>query len=321
MDSEASSYYPPRAGQRILPHRLALALERLAVRFRRVLRRLPGVSFAVTLTGEQLLLSFLIPGYAYTVLGRRRLAQGLAGLWLVSGLMLLILLGHEWTAGWALGSMVSAHTSGLGMLLLREWERNPEAPAISWKHRLAVPLVAWSACAALVYWPAYNGFQRFVAKPVRVNGRLYVINPRANREEVKRGTVIAYKFHGWRAGEMVMEDGLGVGEVIGMPGDRLEFGPASLVVNGDAPRQPESSMPQAADRLAARPTWQPFMPQEGEVVVPAEGWFVWPRLGAWVHGVDPAVVRQMYLREAQVLQADYLGRPFKRWFFHRQDTP
>ena len=57
------------------------------------------------------------------------------------------------------------------------------------------------------------------------------------------------------------------------------------------------------------------MPPSGELTVPGDTWFVWPRVEVTVGRVD---VTEELVRLSLVPQANFVGRPFKHWFFRRQ---
>jgi hypothetical protein len=64
------------------------------------------------------------------------------------------------------------------------------------------------------------------------------------------------------------------------------------------------------------------MPTSGEVAVPEKHWFVWPELDISVHGnVSEASISAMMLQSATVSESEFIGKPFKHWFWRRQITP
>jgi hypothetical protein len=61
------------------------------------------------------------------------------------------------------------------------------------------------------------------------------------------------------------------------------------------------------------------MPVAGELVVPEKHWFVWPELDISGRGeVGPDRIAAVMLQAAVISQAEYVGKPFKHWFWRRQ---
>lgn len=316
MDSESSSYYPPRAGRRWVSPRLGQAMDRLGLAIRRMWRSSPlGHGVGLELTGFQWLLASLIPGRGYALLGQRTLGRVfLAGWWLCAAAT-LILLCHP-TMGWFMGGMASCHSSGLAFLMLRQREANQGHPA-GLAERILLPLVCWAIYYSLVYLPAFDQFRRHVANPLRITteDRTVVINSRILAAEVQRGDSIAFHQERFRIqppGDYprVFAPGPILGRVFGLPGDRIAFTPKAVRVNGrDLPRLPG-------------------MPMEGEQVVEPEQWFVWPTVRAPREGIMMGGVRRLaddsfaeaFLRMSAVRHSDFLGRAYGRWFFNTPST-
>jgi hypothetical protein len=64
------------------------------------------------------------------------------------------------------------------------------------------------------------------------------------------------------------------------------------------------------------------MPQGGELVVPENHWFVWPELAINVHGnVGEGPISATMLQLAIISESEFIGKPFKRWFWRRQLFP
>lgn len=317
MDSESSSYYPPRAGRRWISLRLGQSLDRWVLALRRMWRSSPlGRGFGLELTGFQWLMAALIPGRGYALLGQQNLGWVFLAGWWFCALAALILLCHP-TMGWFMGGMASCHSSGLAFLMLRQRESNQGHPA-GLAERILLPLVCWAIFYSLVYLPGFDQFRRRVANPLQITteDRTVVFNPRVRAAEVQRGDSIAFHQEGVRiqpAGDnpWVFVRGPILGRVFGLPGDRIAFTPKSVRVNGrDLPRLEG-------------------MPIEGEQVVEPEQWFVWPTVRVPGQGVLVAGVRrnadaafaEAFHRLSAVRHSDFLGRVYGRWFFHDQTQP
>ncbi|MBX3731260.1 MAG: hypothetical protein KF791_01555 [Verrucomicrobiae bacterium] len=302
MGLDPSSYYPPRARDRWLPQGFAGPLGWAGIQLCRLYDRLPLATNAGGLTVLQFLLAVLLPGYGYAALGRRRLAGIHFGVWLASALVVLIFLGRAWMTGFALGAMASAHTSGLGYVMLRERAGNPDVPALTLTWRIGLPLALWFLALWIVYLPGLTAFQNQFARPLWVQGRLVIVKPRAGWDLLKPGSVIAYRLTGWRSGEFVFRDGLGLGPVIALAGERVEFLPDGVRVG------------------LRRGPLQPWMPVGAALTVWADAVFVWPQFDVRAIG-QSGIAEQIYLDSAKVTRANFIGRPYQRWFFHRQVQP
>lgn len=316
MDSESSSYYPPRAGRRWISPRLGQSLDRLVLALRRMWRSSPLGQWMRLVTGFQWFLAALIPGRGYALLGQRTLGRVFLAGWWFCAVATLILLCHP-TMGWFMGGMASCHSSGLAFLMLRQRESNQGHPA-GLAERILLPLVCWAIYYSLVYLPGFDQFRRRVATPLQITteDRAVVFNPRVRAVEVQRGDSIAFHQEGFRiqpAGDnpWIFAQGPILGRVFGLPGDRIAFTPKSVRVNGrDVPRLEG-------------------MPIEGEQVVEPGQWFVWPTVRVPGQGVLVAGVRrnadapfaEAFHRMSAVRHSDFLGRVYGRWFFHDQTQP
>ncbi|MEY2788479.1 MAG: Signal peptidase peptidase, partial [Verrucomicrobiota bacterium] len=143
-----------------------------------------------------------------------------------------------------------------------------------------------------------------------------VFNPRVRAADVQRGDSIAFHQEGFRIqppgdNPWVFREGPILGRVFGLPGDRIVFTPKSVRVNGrDEPRLEG-------------------MPIEGEQLVEAGQWFVWPTVrlpgqGVLVGGFrrnPDAPFAEAFHRMSAVRHSDFLGRVYGRWFFHDQTQP
>jgi hypothetical protein len=97
---------------------------------------------------------------------------------------------------------------------------------------------------------------------------------------------------------------LGLGSVLATAGDRVEFSTNSFTVNG---------VPQP---------FLPHMPTSGNLVVAENHWFIWPNIaisGNW--NVGEADISSAMLQMASVPEKQFVGKPFKRWFWREQILP
>jgi hypothetical protein len=63
------------------------------------------------------------------------------------------------------------------------------------------------------------------------------------------------------------------------------------------------------------------MPIRGESVVPENHWFIWPELAIVQGNVAAAPAEAAFLRMSDVDQTQFVGKPFRRWFWRRQLLP
>lgn len=269
--------------------------------------RIPAPPLFLPITWTGLVLSLWIPGYAFAAVNRRRMAWWMAGTWLVAAVVLMLFMGNPVIRSWALGTLASTHTSGIAFLILRNRELSPDTPPPSLPRRVLTPLLLWIAAAAFVYWPADDLIQRRAARPVKFEGRSIIVNPRSDPSRVARGQTVLYRIdgHNYREGgqPFALQPGMGLAQVLGMPGDAVEFTPTGVRINGRL-RPPD-----------------PHMPNSGQFIVAPKTWFIWPRFQVTRGNVSPSLIQEAFLDQATVPQANFIGRPYHHWFFHRQDIP
>lgn len=307
MDSSDSSYYPPRAGRGRMSATSGVRFERLKNRFAHVMRRLPSPPAFGILSFRDGVLSVLVPGYAYVAMGRWQIGLIMAAVWILAMVLLLVFLANPTLRAWCLGTLASTHTSGLALAILRTRELDPDLPPPTVVHRIGLPLALWAIAAAVLYWPLDGLLNDTFARVVLVDGRNIIVNPRVEPEDLVRGDTILYRSEGTRRGggemQVLMRGGLYWGVVIGLPGDRIQFTTNGVVVAGRS-RPPEA-----------------YMPMTGAVAIPRDTWFAWPRMLQRAAGAaSPDVITQAFLDQAQITRAEFVGRPYRRWFFRRQET-
>lgn len=294
MSKPASSYYPPRA-RWYAPllnlgylGRRRLGLDRL---------QMPtGLSFRGVICG------LLVPGLAVWVRGPRIWGRLAVSLCAVLVFVFLAFLGYT-VGNLAFGLLLSVHVTGL-LYLCGPWlEAKTVGSRFWWSLGLLFVL------AALFYLPARSFLQDHLFMPLRVRGHVVVVSKLASMATAKRGDWVAYTVGRWDSREayfehngVVVQAGYGFGPVIGVAGDRVRFAPDSVEVNGVAlPRRP-------------------LMPSSGEVVVPEKHWLVWPEFDTSGHGfIAQEQIEATLLRTATITADQMVGRPFKHWFWRRQN--
>ncbi len=167
------------------------------------------------------------------------------------------------------------------------------------------------AFGLLFYMPLRSLIQNHWLMPLSRNGHVFIVERSASAGSIKSGEWVLYSFperfagnaHG-EGGAVRVQEGFGFGPVLAMAGDRVSFAPNSYAVNGvERPRLPH-------------------MPQSGELVVPEKNWFIWPDFGISGHGnTSEAVISATMLQLATVPEDQFVGKPFKHWFWHKQNLP
>lgn len=286
MSKTASPFYPPRARWHSPLRRIGSAVGRFLSLER--LRRPGQVSLV------PLLLGALVPGLAFYLAGRRFWGR------FAFGGCLLLLSVFVTEMGYTLGNIafglaISVHATGLTLLL------EPWLVAATFGRRMLWSLALLGALGWLLYMPVRSFINNNWFAPLRVNGRVFVINKAGVPGQLHRGEWLAYSLSG---GDFTRA-GFGMGPVLAISGDRVQFGPATYEVNG-----------------VSHPAL-PSMPSTGGFEVPRNHWFVWPEfdMGGHGYGGQEAVVAQAILRAAMITESQFEGKPFKRWFWHRQLPP
>ena len=289
-----SSYYPPRARWysrifyvgRAWRHRLAL--DRLSL----PLEVKPGGLAA----------GFFVPGLAIwlrgpALWGRAALAGSLALL-----LFFMVWLGYP-AANLAFGLLLSLHVTGL------VYYCQPLLAGEPFRSRLGFTFLALLAVGLFLYLPVCALLvNNHWLTPLRVQGRVVVVQRLVQPRNIQRGDWVAYALHASEQGPhgdvVEVQSGMGLGRVLAEAGDRVEFGTNSFSVNGHSL------------------TNRPFMPAGGEFIVPEKHWFIWPDLDISGHGnVRPESIQKAILELASVEETQYYGKPFRRWFGRKQTLP
>jgi hypothetical protein len=195
----------------------------------------------------------------------------------------------------AFGLLLAIHATGLNYLA-EPWLRE-----VRFRIRVLLSMLLLMALGGLLYMPARAFLENHFFTPWQINDRVLVIQKFETPPVLKRGDWIAYNITGGGDHGAWIAAGSGLGPILAVPGDRVRFTPSALEVNGTP--QP---------RLG-------HMPEAGDFVVPEKRWFVWPEFGIAGHGnAAEATVSSLMLQMATVSESEFVGKPFKRWFWHRQ---
>ncbi len=293
MPPSFPGYYPPRARwySRFYYHWLTLCRWLPLGRV-----RLPG-GFSL----RQFLIALVVPGYAYRVLRRHRVAQILLTTY---GVMLLVAVVGLGTAAGTLayGIMTALHAVSLAGVL-GSWL---EADGL--KRRILLALFSTLLVGVLVYYPLQRWIQNTLVMPLRIGNQALMLIPDRGVDSLHPGVVRVFRFGGV-AGvpAALLGQGFVVAEIRAGPGDRIQFDHEIYLING-----------------RPQPT-RPLMPQAGEWLVPENHWFIWPDSSIRVTGALPAMdsgPRDALLRAMALMPSSrVIGRPLRWWFWRELYVP
>jgi len=251
----------------------------------------------------EMIAAFLVPGLAVwlrgpSLWGRAALAASAALI-----LIFIIWLGYP-AANLGFGLLVSLHATGF------IYYCNPLMAAKPFRVRLEFACLVLLAIGQLLYMPARNLIQDHWLMPLNMNGRVIVVQRIFQTQGINRGDRVAYLLHPGksnetynREGAIQIRRGLGLGQVLAVAGDRINFFKDSFSVNG-----------------ISHPCL-PHMPGSGEFIVPEKHWFIWPDIDISGHGFSAAVISNTLLTMASVNETQLYGKAFPRWFWRKQILP
>jgi hypothetical protein len=207
--------------------------------------------------------------------------------------MNIVLIGSR-PANLAFGLLLSIHASGLAFMFDRM------LPAPGFRARLLMTAALLASLVFGLYLPVRSLVQDRWFFPLRQNGRVIVIRRERPTAHLNRGDRIGYSFDGFQVHELVVHSGFGLGPVLALPGDRILFTKSTFEVNGNA--QPRFAL----------------MPESGEIILDERHWFVWPEFDIRGHGNVMGQVPQTLTSLGIISERQFLGRPCRRWFWHKQ---
>lgn len=281
-----SPYYPSRASW-------FSPLLRVGHAARRVMW-IDRIHFPDGISLRAFLLSLLLPGYAFIARRERLIGRVIMGCYAFLALVFFVWLGSPF-ANIGFGLMLSLHVSSI-IFLLNPWLAEARFP-----FRIASGLVLLLLVGGGFYTPIREQLETKWLLPLRVNERVVIVQTFTAVQSIKRGDWVAYSMDAKRDPGLYSQEGLGLRPVLAVAGDRIRFTPAVIEVNGIA-----------TPRL-------PHMPTTGELVVPEKNWFLWPELAISNGGnVAENTISAAMLKLAMVSETQFIGKPFKRWFWRRQ---
>jgi len=285
---ELSPYYPPRA-------RWYSPLTRLVEGVRRI-TWLDRIHLPAGISAKAFVAALLIPGLAFRLQRERLVGRAILASYILLACIFVVWLGHT-VANLAFGLMLSLHAISV-ICLLRPWLSQTRLV-----FRILAGIAALLVLGGLFYLPLRDYVQNTWLLPLRVDRRVIVVQTLSNPKSVKRGEWIAYRINGGGAQGLVIQSGLAVQRVLGLPGDEIQFLPRRVIINGVA-----------GPRLER-------MPSNGSWIVPEKHWFIWPDHAMSVRGNNADRVDAALFKLAAVNQDQFVGKPFRRWFWRRQVLP
>ena len=246
---------------------------------------------------------FLAPGLAVYFRGPKLWGQAALYGCVTLFLIYIVWMGYS-AANIAFGLLISLHATGF------VYYCNPLMAHESFRLRLAFTLLVLLAMGMLLYWPARNLIQQHLLTPLRLNGRVIVIQRFAPAQTVQRGDWVAYALNedgtgaNYHGGTVWLRNGIGFGPVLAIAGDNLTFSTNGFSVNG------------------ILHTNLPYMPISGGLVVQENHWFIWPNLDISGHGdVGETRISAAMLGLSDISETSFYGKPFHHWFWRKQTLP
>ena len=289
-----STYYPPRARW----------YHRLRAPWNGVQRelRLDRIHLPAGYSLGQFLSSLLIPGYAMLVSRRRALGWTFLLTYLISVILFVVALGYQ-IGSIGYGLMISAHASTI-IFLEGQWLRQD----CRFFLRLIVAVMTVVAVWLGGYAPVLNYAEENWITTVRGPHGVMIVRRMAVPTSVKQGDFLFFSIGEARAGDghreggaVYVQRGFSWGPVLARERERVEFSNQTFTVNG-----------------VSRPAL-PHMPKSGEFVVPENHWFIWPELAiSRTANTSESMLANMMVQAGIVSEAQFVGKPFQRWFGRRQ---
>ena len=290
-----SAYYPPRARWYSFIFYLGNLLRRRLAMDRITLPR--QMKLGATVAG------FLVPGLAVWLRGPRLWGHAaMAGTALLA-FIFVVGLGYP-AANVAFGLLISLHTTGFVYYCNSLMADEP------FQRRLAFTFLVLLAIGLLLYLPARHLIQAHLVTPLRMNGRVIVVQRAFHARHVQCGDWVAYTLdpdnvgENYHNGAVYLHGGIGLAPVLALAGQQVFFFTNSFSVNG---------------------LWHtnlPHMPTTGELTVPENHWFIWPNLGISGHGnVGEARITSALMGLATVNKTNMIGTPLHQWFWRKQILP
>ena len=286
MSRFQSPYYPPRAAWYSPLFRVTEAVKRMMW--------LDRLHLPAGTSPRDIAFGLAIPGYAFVARGERLIGRVVMIAYGLLMAVFIVWLGYP-VATMGFGLMLSLHVSSVIFLL------NPWLVEARLAFRLVTGLALLVIIGGCLYAPIRQQLETRWLLPLRVSEHVVIVQTFSPAATVKRGDWVAYTYENDRGTGLYARAGLGLQPILAVAGDRVRFKPDTFEVNG-------VSSPRRA-----------HMPTTGEVMVPEKNWFIWPEFAISNRGnVAEAALSATMLRMAVVPDVQFVGKPFKRWFWRRQ---
>jgi hypothetical protein len=282
---EFSPYYPPRARWYGPLVRLVEGLRRIAW--------LDRIHLPEGITVTAFFSALFIPGLAFRQRRERLVGNAVMAAYILSALVFIIWLGFV-AGNVAFGLMLALHATSI-LCLVAPWLSQARQV-----FRLLAGVTVLLTLGGLLYMPIRNQIQERWLMPLRVRNHVVIVQTFTPPGSVRRGDWVAYHISGDGGRGLVVQSGLALQRVQGLPGDRIRFTSQAIEVNGVPGR-----------RLSG-------MPLSGELIVPENHWFIWPDHAMTVRGNPTPAFEAVLFGLADVDQRHFVGKPFQRWFWRRQ---
>jgi hypothetical protein len=238
MKTADSPYYPPRAGW----------LSRACVGWYRLRRTMEANRFSQTDAPPsrlRLLFWLLVPGAVFFDRARD-------GFGVICGAFLFLLWLTAMTVFWIAFGLPATWLAVCAMTAAQSLSAVAALQQAGYRRMVA----ALGACAAVLVlsFLLQSQIAPRVALRLTVHGDTVIVNPRRAQSALDRGEWIAYQIAYYYHGGMTM------GQIFAGPGDTVVFRPDAFMINGTAYRRCVN-----------------WMPVQGELIVPADSYFVWPQ--------------------------------------------
>jgi hypothetical protein len=254
--------------------------------------RIEGLHYHGPLPLPQLLLCLVIPGLSLLLLGRRTLGLAFVAVYFAGAAAFVAGLGFV-AGDIGYGIVISIHATSI-CFLEAHWLKDS-----SFNTRLALAFCTLVAVWGLIYAPLVHLVESRWIVPMRFGNHVMIVQRGVNVRSLKRGDWVAFKLASNRFGDhedrVVVDGGMVLDRVVALPGDHVEFATNAVIVNGVA-------VP--AQRL---------MPENGELVLPENVWFIWPNLDIYRHGAAAFNITATLQDAAMVKEKQIVGRAFKSW--------
>jgi hypothetical protein len=291
-ESMHSEFYPPRA-------RWYSRLWYPWFGFLRALR-LEKIHLPNGISVAQGILSLVLPGYAFFANGRWILGWAFVAIYVNAAILFVVALGYP-VGNIGFGLMIAAHASSIIFLENYLWR-----DACRFQLRLALAAITLGIVGFGIYAQLIWYAEQHWLIPLSVRNHIVIVHHTAKPQGIARGDYLMYSLNSTHNAlvhneAVFVREGYGWGRVLAIAGDRVVFSTNSFFVNG------------AAQKLL------PHMPRSGEVLVPEKHWFIWPEFDMFGRGnVGEANISGMMMELSVVSEDQFVGKPFKRWFWRRQ---